>query len=222
MTFDLNQSIGDSVTQHPELVKVYMHHGVDFCCGGQRSIREALETDAADAELVIQEAQQAMISASEFNIQGVKLSDLSNAQLIDKIIGDHHTYLKAELPVISELLFKLLMVHGNLHPELFAIHKLYGELRLELEAHLVKEETLLFPGILADQADIKDLIKTLEDEHDGAGEALHQLTDLTDHFKLPEGACRTYAIVYDKLKTLVSDMYIHVHSENNVLFKRLQ
>jgi iron-sulfur cluster repair protein YtfE (RIC family) len=27
-------------------------------------------------------------------------------------------------------------------------------------------------------------------------------------------------LVYDMLKTLVADMYMHVHTENNILFKR--
>lgn len=220
MKLNLTQSIGDSVTNHPELVKVYMDHGIDFCCGGNRSVLDAIKRDADDVEAVIKNAEKVLEMAEPFNQSGGKLSDLSNEALIDKIIKEHHVYLKAELPVLSDLLFKLLMVHGETHPELYEIHKLYGTLRLELEAHLVKEEKILFPLILSKEAHVKKWVDILEDEHDGAGEALHALTDLTDHFNLPEDACTTYGIVYEKLKHLIADMYMHVHSENNVLFKR--
>ena len=53
---------------------------------------------------------------------------------------------------------------------------------MELEAHLVKEEVKLFPKIIAEDSDVKALIRELEAEHDGAGEALHNLTDFNRSF----------------------------------------
>ena len=219
---NLYQTIGESVTHNPELVSVYMDYGVDFCCGGNRTVKEAIERDTKKIDQLISDAEKAMEQAELVSVNSgkIKLSDFSNNQLIDKIIADHHSYLKTELPLLSELMFKILLVHGESHPELFEIHKLFGNLKTELESHLVKEEILLFPELKANASNCKDLITELEKEHDGAGDALHKLTDLTDHFRLPADACTTYEIVYDKLKTLVADMYMHVHSENNVLFKR--
>lgn len=220
---DLNQTIGESVNKNPELVKVYMDYGVDFCCGGDRTVKEAIARDTKEVKELIIDAQKAMeeTSLSVGKSDGKKLSDLSNEQLIDKILTDHHHYLKDELPVISKLMFKILMVHGSKHPELFEIHKLFGSLKTEIEGHLVKEEIFLFPGIKENTPNIEKLIEELEAEHDNAGEALHKITDLTNHFNLPEDACATYETVYRKLKILVSNMYMHVHSENNILFKRL-
>ncbi|MDF1618401.1 iron-sulfur cluster repair di-iron protein, partial [Petrocella sp. FN5] len=219
---NIEQTIGESVTLHPELVKVYMDHGVDFCCGGDRTVKEAIERDAPDMDALILDAEKAIEVASNFTVDTshMKLSDFSTRQLIDRIIQEHHTYLKAELPIISDLMFKILMVHGERHPELFEIHKLFGGLKTELEGHLVKEEVQLFPRLIANDPNCKELIEELEAEHDVAGDALHELTDLTKHFKLPEDACTTYHMVYEKLKALVADMYMHVHTENNVLFKR--
>ncbi|VDN48237.1 Iron-sulfur cluster repair di-iron protein [Petrocella atlantisensis] len=219
---NIEQTIGESVTLHPELVKVYMDYGVDFCCGGDRTVKEAIERDTHDMETLLLEADEAIENASKFTVDAssMKLTDFSTRQLIDRIIKEHHTYLKAELPIISELMFKILMVHGERHPELFEIHKLFGGLKTELEGHLVKEEVQLFPRLISNDPNCKALIEELEAEHDVAGDALHELTDLTNHFKLPEDACTTYHMVYEKLKALVADMYMHVHTENNVLFKR--
>lgn len=223
-TFNLDMTIGDSVTQFPELVKVYMDHGIDFCCGGFRSVREAIEKDAMDLEPVVKAAEAAIERAKTVDDSlGNKqtLADLSSEALIDNILRKHHGYLKQELPILSELAFKLLMVHGENHNELFEVHEVVNTLRTELEAHLVKEEVFLFPQIKARAADVSALIEALDKEHTGAGDALHHLTELTDHFTTPADGCQTYKVFYDKLKLFVSDMYIHVHKENNILFPRL-
>lgn len=218
-TFNYEQTIGDSVTHYPGLVKVYMKYHVDFCCGGHRSVRQAIEADCGEVGTDLdRELTEALIQSQKED--AFLVGNLSNEALIDRIIGTHHAFLREELPLISELIFKLLNVHGERHPELYEIHKTFGLLKVELEAHLVKEEKQLFPKILQGDANIGALIEMLEAEHDGAGDALHKLTDLTDHFTLPENACTTYALTYDKLKALVTDMYMHVHSENNILFKR--
>jgi regulator of cell morphogenesis and NO signaling len=220
--FNLNQTIGESVTLHPELVPVYMKYGVDFCCGGDRTVQEAIEKDTDASQQLIADAQEKIDASLQLSVDSktMKLSDFSTEQLIDRILTQHHTYLKAELPILSELMFKILTVHGENHTELFTIHKIFGNLKTELEGHLVKEEEFLFPKLLAKDSNCKALIEELEQEHDGAGDALHQLTDLTNHFTLPKDACTTYEIVYEKLKELVADMYMHVHTENNILFKR--
>ena len=217
-----NKSIGEVVTHHPELVKVFMDYGVDFCCGGDRLVMEAVERDTDDVEGLIVSADKAIESAKAFAIEGSKktLAEFTTEQLIDLILQTHHKYLRETLPKLSDLLFKLLEVHGENHPELFEIHQVFGGLKTELESHLIKEEKQLFPELIKGGANCKALIETLEAEHDVAGDALHTLTDLTDHFSLPEDACTTYGITYRMLKELVADMYMHVHTENNVLFKR--
>jgi regulator of cell morphogenesis and NO signaling len=186
--FNMNQTIGESVTVHPELVKIYMDYGVDFCCGGNRTVKEAVEKDTDKVDELILDAEKALEEASMVSVdsQNLKLSDLSSEQLVNRILSKHHSYLKKELPVISNLMSKVLMVHGGNHEELFEIHKLFGQLKTDLESHLVKEEVMLFPKLKENDSNSKSLITELEDEHDVAGDALHKLTELTDHFTLPE------------------------------------
>ena len=215
-------SIGDVVTKHPELVGVFMKYKVDFCCGGDRNVIEAIQKDTDELDELIGDAEIAMEAALNFNMEGksMPLSDFTSAQLIDRILTTHHRYLKENLPRLSELMFKILGVHGEHHPELFKIHKIFGTLKTELEGHLIKEEKHLFPKMLEGDSGVRALIEELEAEHDVAGDALHELTDLTDHFTVPSDACTTYGLTYKMLQDLVTDMYMHVHTENNVLFKR--
>lgn len=219
LTIFENKTIGDMVTKHPELVGVFMKYGVDFCCGGDRLVMEAIARDTDEVSALLEDARIAMEKMATMD-SGKKLDDYTTEELIERIVQTHHQYLRVTLPKLSELLFKLLSVHGENHTELYEIHKTFGGLKIELEAHLIKEENKLFPQLLHGGEACKALISELELEHDGAGDALHTLTDLTDHFKLPVDACTTYGIVYDLLKELVTDMYMHVHTENNVLFKR--
>lgn len=221
---DLSQkTIGQVVTEHPELVKVFMAYEVDFCCGGDRSLEEAVIRDTDDVEALKAAVSETLATALQVQEGGKSrlLSTLSDAELIDRIITTHHAYLKETLPELSKLIFKLLGVHGESHPELYDVHRVFGALKNELESHLVKEEVKLFPAMLRRDDDLVELISTLEAEHDGAGDALHELTEITDHFKVPSDGCKTYALTYEMLKELVSDMYLHVHTENNILFKRV-
>lgn len=216
-------TIGEVVTKHPEIVKVLMDFQVDFCCGGDRNLMDAIKRDTESVDALIISADAALEAASAFSIDGgekVTLSDFTNEQLIDRILMTHHTYLKETMPKLSELMYKVLTVHGERHPELYIVHKLYGNLKTELEGHMTKEEKRLFPMILAGSEGVEILIEELENEHVGAGDILHTLTEVTDHFTLPKDACTSFGMVYDMLKTLVADMYMHVHTENNILFKR--
>ncbi|HAS74412.1 MAG TPA: hypothetical protein DCS67_09735 [Clostridiales bacterium UBA8960] len=140
-------SIGEVVTRHPELVKVFMDYGVDFCCGGDRNIMEAIEKDTDEVDALSMEADKALETASLFELDGEKvtLDTLTSEQLITRIINTHHKFLRITLPKLSELMFKILEVHGDRHPELFDIHKTFGGLKTELEGHMIKEEKKLFP-----------------------------------------------------------------------------
>ncbi|MRG85587.1 hemerythrin domain-containing protein [Salinibacillus xinjiangensis] len=98
-------------------------------------------------------------------------------------------------------------------------------LQMELEEHKIKEEQDVFPLILqyeeSKDENVLARVQELEDEHDHAGNLLKQLREVTNDFTLPEGACNTYRITYNRLKDLEEDTFQHIHLENHVLFERL-
>ncbi len=46
------------------------------------------------------------------------------------------------------------------------------------------------------------------------------MREVTDDYAIPTGACNTYQLTYLKLDELESDLFQHIHLENNILFPR--
>jgi len=60
----------------------------------------------------------------------------------------------------------------------------------------------------------------MEREHDGAGNALGRIRELTSGYEAPSYACSIYRARLEGLKALEADLHIHIHLENNILFPR--
>jgi regulator of cell morphogenesis and NO signaling len=141
--------------------------------------------------------------------------------LVDHIEAKHHAYLKEALPEISERLAVVLRAHGQHHPELFQVHGVFGQVRTDLEQHLVKEEVLLFPALSrgTPDAETRALAQTLRDEHTAVGEMLRTLRRLNHDYVAPDDACPTYRRLLKELETMEADLFQHIHLENNILLQ---
>ena len=95
---------------------------------------------------------------------------------------------------------------------------------------MFKEEAILFPAIRAIEAGVDPAgfpcgsleapITEMEHEHDQAGDALKGMRRLTAGFTPPEEACMSYRAILEGLAGIESDMHVHVHKENSILFPR--
>lgn len=216
--FSLNDPVGKIVAEFPGASGILSKYHVDFCCGGERSLEIAAGDGSKDPQALLVELNDAW---QTFSIETSQYEDwvrVSPEKLIRHIVDTHHLYLRKTMPLVGELLFKVLQVHSVNHPELFKVHRIFGILRRDLEAHLVKEETVLFPAINSG-VNTERIIKELEGEHTGAGDALKLLREITDHYTVPKDACPSFREVYRLLQSLEQDLFIHVHLENNILFK---
>ncbi|MFD2671143.1 iron-sulfur cluster repair di-iron protein [Marinicrinis sediminis] len=230
-TFTLDKKIGDIVTAFPGASNVFKAHQIDFCCGGQRPLREAIEDKQLDGEQVL----GALDEAYRFHIERQQVGEQDWKQasfqtLIDHIVSMHHEYVRRELPIISQFVTKVMNVHGIHYPDMLPpLHRMFHELKMELEQHLMAEEQILFPLVIAyeqsgDPGKLKEALAELdrlEADHSGAGDLLKEMRKVTSNYTLPEGACRTFTLTFEKLEQLEADMFEHIHLENNILFVRL-
>lgn len=227
--FTATDSLGQIVATFPSAGDYFMTHHIDFCCGGERSLAEALTEQKLSEKNILEPLNELYAAFQERNEVFEDWAQADKGKLIDHILTAHHKFLREELPAISVLLFKLLGVHGKHHQELFEVHHTFNLLRLELESHLIKEEVWLFPAVVAYElekrpeqlTEIKLLLETLEAEHVGAGDLIKALREITDHYTVPEDGCTTFALTYAKLQALEKNTFEHIHLENNILFKNL-
>lgn len=189
---------------------------------------EACQGRSLDPEQVLSQIREVIATSGASDDRDWTQAPL--AALCDHIEQTHHAYLKAELPRLTAIVAKVAAVHGDAHPELGEVKKVFAELRAELEPHMFKEDRILFPAIrqLAQSASspafpfgtIANPIRMMEFEHDHAGDALERIRVLTGDYQPPSSACNTYRAMLDGLRQLEQDMHIHVHKENNILFPR--
>lgn len=218
--------VGTLVTQNPARARAFERLGIDYCCGGKKSLADACAARGVDVELAIAllDLQDARAGGSAPDPSAMSLVDL-----LDDIEGNHHAFLRAELPRLDRLTERVLSAHGDRDPRLAEIRRVFLSLREELESHLDKEERVLFPiirelettgGSAVMSGSLRDPLDRLESEHTQAGNAMAFLRAATDDYTPPERACNTWKVMIDSLAGFERDMHEHVHKENNVLFPR--
>lgn len=222
-TIPTDTTLGDLVTQFPSLARELESRGIDYCCGGARTLDEACTSKGLDPDTVSAELERAARDEPP-----APWASMGVVQLVDHLESTHHRYLHAELPRLSALVAKIHDVHGERHPELADVRARYEELRADLEPHLAKEERVLFPMVreLATAStqptfhcgSLTNPISVMLAEHDRAGELLEELRALTSDFTPPEDGCASYRACYEGLAELEADTHLHVHKENNLLF----
>ena len=89
----------------------------------------------------------------------------------------------------------------------------------ELNAHMLKEETILFPALKSGGSPfVGQPIAVMRSEHIGHGTELDKLMQLTHDATPPAGTCNTWRALYAGVAQLNEDLINHIHLENNVLF----
>lgn len=225
---ETEETLGQIAAKDLRKAEVFKKYGLDFCCGGKKTVKEACAEKGLDVTRVEQELQQAGKNPVS---RALPYGEWSLDFLADYIVNTHHTYVTKTLPDLLAYADKVSKVHGGHHPELIAIKDLLDEINAELTVHMVKEERVLFPFIKKLVASDKELqselagniqspIKMMEMEHEMVGKNLEQIRALSKNYTLPEDACASYSLLYRKLEEFEEDLHLHVHLENNILFPK--
>lgn len=214
------QTLADIVTTNPAAARVLEGFGLDYCCHGKRTLGDACTEAAVDISAVSGRLDVLSTQADR------SWADLEPAALADHVVETHHHYLWEELPLLEALAEKVLSAHGSRHPELAEVSRLVAAVRADLEPHLRKEEQVLFPAVHALVEGTSDFafgsianpIRTMNLEHDRAGELLADLRTATSGYAVPADGCASYRSLYERLEALELDTHLHIHKENHLLF----
>lgn len=214
----MSVTVGELSTTRPLSIGVLQRHGIDFCCGGSRALDVACAAAGVDVDLLLEEIAAAERAAT---MPAVRWDREPLPALVDHLLVRYHAPLRADLQTLEALAVKVHRVHGEKDTSLERIREVVLALRSELLSHLAKEEQILFPWILRDDAPPpRGPVSVMLREHDDAGDALRELERLTDGYRVPDGACRSWTALWETLARVDVELREHIALENNVLFPR--
>lgn len=224
-------TIGSIAAKDMRKAATFKRLGIDFCCGGKKTIRQA----AAETGLSVETIEKALAESTNENTCSVPAAyDKWELDfLADYIYNQHHKYFYDHRDDILQLANKVAAAHATQYPQLNYLRITIGKLFDELKLHFYKEEKVLFPYI-------KDLVAfknerklpltslsmdngplaMMEMEHEAAGDALKEIRKITADYQCPENACNSFRLLYHQLEELEKDMHQHIHLENNILFPK--
>lgn len=212
-----NQSLREIAIADPGATGVFLKHGLDFCCGGSRSLEDACAEKGLEPASIIEEIK-ARAGESEDSSQ---YSRLPLTDLINRIETYYHTRLRIQMPELITMSEKVELKHAKKSSCPHGLTELLRDMHEGLLAHLAKEEQVLFPGIRAGVgAGLAAPIQVMEREHADVGESLARIKAMTDEFRPPAEACMTWRSLYARLESLSGELMEHTHLENNILFPR--
>jgi regulator of cell morphogenesis and NO signaling len=223
--------VKDIALSSPGARQILEDAGLDYCCGGSKSLHEAcLHADVPVEEILNRLRENSKhVSPADVNWTSALLSDLTR-----HIREKHHRYVREAIPRVRTLLEKVKAKHGENHPEIAKIQELFAAVGREMIMHMQKEEQILFPYIDALERSaggkgsweppffetVRNPIHTMMKEHDATGDLVEQIHKASQGYTAPADACTTYKALYQDLREFEADLHQHVHLENNILFPR--
>lgn len=227
---DSKETIGQIAASDLRKAEVFKKYGIDFCCGGKKSLKQVCDEKGLDMEVIEAELENPTVTVSSTNDYNRWGADF----LADYVYNQHHLYYYNELPGLMGLITKVTEHHGGTHAELKPLYVMFTHLVKELDEHFKAEEEVVFPyikalayakrtgnlSVLNDKVGITDPIKIMEADHEAAGEILDEMRKLTNDYTPPANACNSYQFLFQKLNELDEDMHQHIHLENNILFPK--
>jgi regulator of cell morphogenesis and NO signaling len=219
----------DLVLENPARARVLERLGIDYCCGGARTLADACQRANRSISEVAAELERAGSAPPETDWRNESLTELAQ-YIVDK----HHRFTQTEITRLTSLINKVLTAHGNNHSELSRLETLFAGLAEELREHMRKEEALLFPYIseMEDAArtrrrlpeamfgTVQNPVAAMIMEHEASGQALEKIREITNGYVVPVDGCATYRALYEGLPAFAADLHQHIHLENNILFPR--
>ncbi len=208
-----DQTLAQLAIALPGATALFRRHKLDFCCGGQISLR-----DAAAAKRLDLPTLEATLAAFERPDRSTEPMD--PAALIDHILSRYHAVHREQLPELIRMARRVEAVHRD-HPQVPAgLSALLEQAEHELLDHMAKEEEILFPMMRRGSGGgmAQYPIRVMRQEHHSHGEMIAALMARTQDATPPEGACTTWRALYAGLASLVDDLMQHIHLENNQLF----
>jgi regulator of cell morphogenesis and NO signaling len=222
--------VGEIAAEIPGSGQVFENHHIDYCRGGKQPFRDACHAarvSAAEIEAEILAASKASAVAAPRPWKAESRKDL-----IRYMVDVHHAHLRSDLQSLGRMIANLEDFRADHRAEVLPLRRALAHLTDELQAHMKKEEAMLFPAILrmeqavnANEAlatspfgSVCNPIWMMEQEHNAMASVLSEIRALAGDYTLRDRQCEMFRVLFQALGSFETDLHEHIHLENNILF----
>ena len=227
-----SKTIRQIAVEWPATIAVLEKYHLDFCWAGDKSLEAAAAEAGVPLETVLSEMGLALTQCR------VEQPDWNNGgldALMEHIVVRHHAYLRKELPRLERLLARAREARGRADANTLApLEKVFRFFKRELENHLRREEEVLFPLIRQLETASKygaklprfpfgplaNPIGIMEEDHDAERRQMQKMLVFTGNYTGPAEIANVFHVLFERFDALESDMRLHVHLEDHILFPR--
>ncbi len=232
MTDPGSKTMRQIAVESPAMIGVLEKYRLDFCWAGDKSLESAAAEAGIPLETVLSEMRLALTQ------RRAEQADWNTADLdvlTQHIVVRHHAYLRKELPLMERLLARAREARGRADANTLApLEKVFRFFKRELENHLRREEEVLFPLIRQLETasksgaklprfpfgSIANPIGIMEEDHDAERRQMQKMLVFTGNYTGPAETGNAFHFLFERLEALESDMRLHVHLEDHILFPR--
>ena len=231
ITLDRSWTVGEVVTAQPKTRPVFERLGIDCLQTDTHELARAAEDAGVDPDTLMEALSDAIVPPATVAPPRLERATGALTELVEYIEGRHHTYLRAELPRLANLVGRVTAADGSDGGAVLEdISEIIATLREEIDRHLVLEEEVLFPHVRyieaharGDEAppplvgrSVSEVVRQMTREHEAVLGALERIHDLTSSYRLPDGAPADMRTLYDGLRSLHQDLREHIRLEDSL------
>lgn len=217
-----NTSIGSLVAKNSEYATIFEKLGLDYCCKGNRTLKEACYEKKLNIVEVLNALKQLSIPNTSTNWDKLTLKEI-----VTHIVDTYHVFSKQELQRISQLIEKLKTRHGSRNAYISDLQIVFEQMKSSLLNHMEEEEQIVFPLIIElelnkelQYEELSKHLSSLDNDHLETGKSLDRIKTLTNGYTPPSDACMTHIVMVNSLERLERNLHEHIHKETQILFPR--
>src|SRR4028119_259467 len=136
-------TLSQLVNQRPQRARFFEQLGLSYCnCGDSKNLEDACRARGLDANRVLEQLRQS--ESNPCSVPHLAVAQATPAQLLAHISDEHHGLLRDDLARTARLVQRVANRHGQFFAEVWEIQSTFEEIREQLEARIVRHETVLF------------------------------------------------------------------------------
>src|SRR3954466_12558035 len=114
-TITSNSLVKDIVNELPKTSDVFKKNRIDFCCGGNIPLSEAVAQNKLNMDNLLEELKIVFDQYSNTEKDVTVWTDSDSNSIIDHVITNYHRVSEEELASLSPYVTKVSRVHGDNH-----------------------------------------------------------------------------------------------------------